>query len=582
MLKNHCKSVAALAGALTMMLFSGCKDDSLDLSDIDTKMKFEIDNLVLPLKLDPIEFDDMVDLADTEGIEIINGEYVLLKKGEFSSQEINIRDIQSDATMEFEPPTPVEIPMIAGQSYPLSETEFPFSYSYNNVDKYIKRIDSGKVDLTLNYIITAKDGNRPMNCTFRNMTFELPKGFYGEVDNSITIDENSSNIVTVPDAKPNAEGEYIFTFHITSFDFKATGASHDGANFYLRAVFALRSGEIFINDGTGSTGSLSTHFDISRLEVKTFTGLVYYQIEELDPEEVSLGDLPDVLTDPKTSLSLRNPQLYISLTNPLSDDGVTASTGLTIRQVRPEGEEIIEAHIEDNKTDKEETKNRLIVEAKEGLQNFCLSPTEPASFYYEFPDATHYTMYNLGNIVDGKGLPQGLNINFIDPEMDEKEVVDFSLGQDLGTVNGEYTFFAPLELGTGSHIYYQEEATGWDLGGDDNELDIKKLAIKANCVSDLPVDVTITTHPLNSKGEEIKNVTINPVSVEAFAKNNPIEIIMEGDIKDLDGMRYIITVNANQDTSALKPTMSLKLDNLKVIVSGSMIIDEDDTDEYEY
>lgn len=573
MLKNHCKSVAALAGALTTMLFSGCKDDSLDLSDIDTKMKFEVDNLVLPLKLDPIEFDDMVDLADTEGIEIINGEYVLLKKGEFSSQEINIRDIRSDATMEFEPPTPVEIPMIAGQSYPLSETEFPFSYSYNNVDKYIKRIDSGKVDLTLNYIITAKDGNRPMNCTFRNMTFELPKGFYGEVDNSITIDKNSpSNIVTVPDASPNAEGEYIFTFHITSFDFKETGASHDGANFYLRAVFALRSGEIVINEGTGSTGSLSTHFEISHLEVKTFTGLVYYQIEGLDPEEVSLGDLPDVLTDPETSLSLRNPQLYISLTNPLAHDNITASTGLTIRQVRPEGEEIKYAYLKDE----------LEIAAVDGIQNFCMSPADPQDkMYSEFPGAKWFEMVNLGNIVDGKGLPQGLNINFIDPEMDEKEVVDFSLGQDLGTVNGEYTFFAPLELGTGSHIYYQEEATGWDLGGDDNELDIKKLAIKANCVSDLPVDVTITAHPLNSKGEEIKNVTINPVSVEAFAKNNPIEIIMEGDIKDLDGMRYIITIDANQETSALKPTMSLKLDNLKVIVSGSMIIDEDDTDEYE-
>lgn len=573
MLKNHCKSVAALAGALTTMLFSGCKDDSLDLSDIDTKMKFEVDNLVLPLKLDPIEFDDMVDLADTEGIEIINGEYVLLKKGEFSSQEINIRDIRSDATMEFEQPVPVEIPMTAGESYPLHETEFPFSYSYDNVDKYIKEIYSGTIDVTLSYIITAKDGNRPMNCTFRNMTFELPKGFYGEVDNSITIDKNSpSNIVTVPDASPNAEGEYIFTFHITSFDFKETGASHDGANFYLRAVFALRSGEIVINEGTGSTGSLSTHFEISHLEVKTFTGLVYYQIEGLDPEEVSLGDLPDVLTDPETSLSLRNPQLYISLTNPLAHDNITASTGLTIRQVRPEGEEIKYAYLKDE----------LEIAAVDGIQNFCMSPADPQDkMYSEFPGAKWFEMVNLGNIVDGKGLPQGLNINFIDPEMDEKEVVDFSLGQDLGTVNGEYTFFAPLELGTGSHIYYQEEATGWDLGGDDNELDIKKLAIKANCVSDLPVDVTITAHPLNSKGEEIKNVTINPVSVEAFAKNNPIEIIMEGDIKDLDGMRYIITIDANQETSALKPTMSLKLDNLKVIVSGSMIIDEDDTDEYE-
>lgn len=577
MLKNHLKGAVALAGALTTMLLSGCKDDSLDLNDIDTTMKFEVNDLVLPLNLAPIQFDDMVDLADTEGIEIINGEYVLLKKGEFNSQEINIRDIRSDANLEFEQQSPVTFPMVAGIAVPVPEKDFPFSYSYDNVDKYIKQIVSGTVDVTLSYVINVKEGNSPLACTFKNMKFELPKGFYGEVDGSIKIDENSSNIVTVPDASPNADGDYIFTFHVTSFNYKATGAQYEGAHFSLSTSFGFLGGEIEVEHAANVT--LSTHFSISPLEVKTFTGRVYYQVEGLDPEEVSLGDLPDVLTDPQTHLSLRNPQLYVSLTNPLAHDNITASTGLTISQVRPEGEDVNEAFI---KNPEENGANLFKIAAVEGVQNFCLSPSDPKDkIYSEFSGAKWIEMYNLGKIVDGKGLPQGLSINFINPQMDEADVVDFNLGQDLGVVHGDYTFFAPLELGSGSHIYYKEEATGWDLGGDDNELDIKKLAIKANCTSDLPVNVTITASPLNSKGEEIKNLEIKPVSVKAFASNNPIEIVMEGNIEDLDGMRYIITIDAGQDTSALKPTMSLKLDNLKVIVSGSMIIDEDETGEYD-
>lgn len=568
---THCKSALLIVGALSTMLLTGCKSDDLDLGDIDTTMKFEINDLVLPVNLAPIEFDDMIDLSDTEGIEIINNEYVLIKSGEFDSEEINIRDISSDATTHFSTPDDIPVTMVAGYTVPLPELDFPFSYSYNNVDEYIKRIDSGVLDLYLTFTIIAKEGGRPMDCRFKNMVFTLPKGFYGVVnDNFATIGKDSSNEVAVPDAAPNSEGEYIFSFHVQSFDFAATGATLEGNKFNLSTEFGLKSGYIEMLGGNGNTGAIKTDFTVSKMELKTFTGRIYYRLDNLDPEEISLDDLPDVLTDPNTHLGLKNPQLYVSISNPLADKGVTGSTGLTIKQVRGEGEG--DADITAS------LKNDLVIAATEGTQNFCLSPIDPKGKVYDkFPGAKWNEMTNLGNIVNGNGLPQGLNIKFDNPEMNERDVTDFSLGDDLGTVHGEYTFFAPLELSEGSYIYYEEEATGWDLGGEDNQLDIKQISLTAKCISDLPVNVTITAKPLDSNGVEIPNLEIKSVKVPAYG-NTDIEILISGDVKDLDGMRYFMSIDAGQKTDVLKPTMTLKLDNLKLKVSGSYIIDENDND----
>ena len=164
--------------------------------------------------------------------------------------------------------------------------------------------------------------------------------------------------------------------------------------------------------------------------------------------------------------------------------------------------------------------------------------------------------------------------------MDDAEVVDFKLDQDLGEIVGDYTLFAPLELASGSMIYYEDQATGWELGGDgDDEMAISKLSIEADVYSELPVSVTLRAKPTDSKGQVIPNVVINDVHIAPYSTQH-IVISMEGDILDLDGMKYSLTIDAGQDTSSLQPDQSLMLSNLKVRVSGRYIVSDDDDDEY--
>ncbi len=567
---KHCKSALLIVGALSTMLMNGCKSDDLDLGDIDTTMKFDVNDLVLPVKLYPIQFRDMIDLTDNDDIKEFNGEYVLLKEGDFKSEEINIRPIFSDATVNVETPQIPVFIMTAGSIVDLPDMNFSFSYSYDEVDKYIKRIDSGVLDVYLTFKIIAKDGNLPMDCIFRNMVFTLPKGFYGTI-NGKTVDRNSSNEVKVDDAGPNSQGEYIVTFHVTSFDYEESGAKYEPEtrNFSLSNEFKLKDGGyIEMLGGNGNTGSLETDFTVSKMELKTFTGRVYYELADLNVDDILLDN--DVLTDPNTHLGLKNPQLYVALSNPLANYGITGSAGLTIKQSR--------ADVEDKDAEKASLREDLVIASTEGTQNFCLSPIDPKEKVYDkYPGAKWCEMVNLGNIVNGNGLPQGLKIEFQTPKMNEKDVVDFKLGENYEPVKGTYTFFAPLELSEGSHIYYEEEATGWDLSNDDNHLDIKQISLTAKCISDLPVKVTITATPLNSNGDEIPGLENQSVKVPAYG-NQDIEFLISGDIKDLDGMRYLISIDAGQKTDVLKPTMKLKLDNLKLKVSGSYIIDPNDDD----
>lgn len=571
MLNKHCKFALATAGALSTMLFVGCTDDSYDLDNIDTTMQFEINDLTLPLNLAPIQFDDMVDLTDEECIDVVDGEYVLVKKGTFESEEINIRNIHSDAIDDGNDDYNQHIAsVVPGIAVPFLPYDYRFSYSYNNVDKYIKKIVSGKVDLTLSiHFDTRYDDGRPFVCEFNDLVLSLPKGFYGTVSDGQVIGPDSSNEVSISSATTDANGQMTISYHVTSFDFAQTGATLNGQLFNLSTSMGIKAGTFRAVDGNGNAGSIALDFTISELDVRTFTGCVYYMVENLDPEDLMLNNLPDVLTDEKSDIRLKNPQLYVKLANPLADYDVEASTGITITQIRPEGSDIITAQLV----------KPLEISAQQGQQNFCLSPIEPGKFIADFEGSKWNEMTNLGNIVSGKGLPEGLKINFIDPQMNETDVTDFRLGQNLGTVHGDYTFFAPLDLSNGSHIYYEDEASGWGLGGGDEKMEISTLSLTADVVSNLPVAVTLSAKPIDENGLVITGVRMSTVDIPAFGKC-PIEIRMDGTIIDLDGMKYTLTVKAGENTSALRPTQSLTLNNLKIRVSGKYIVDEEDDDEF--
>lgn len=570
MQKNHLFCVLAAAGALSATLLTGCIDESYNLDDIDTTMKFEVNDLVLPLNLAPVTLGDLVDLTNEEGIDTINGEYVLIKEGTFSSDPIKITGIKANPTGQNDPFFKVPVPMVAHNiELPYPAYSYKFNYDYDNVDKYIVNLIDGHVDLTLSLHITAKyDDGDPIDCNFPNLKVILPKGFYGTLEDGRKIDATTSNVVTVANATTGTNGVFTLKFHVTEFNFAAAGATLENQVFKLSTEMGVEAGKFSANSTRQDAGEIGFSMDISSLEVQSFSGTVFYDVADLNTNtDISLSDLPDVLTDKKTQISLRNPQLYISLTNPLGDKHIKASTGLQITQIRPAGET----------TQTAELVKRLVIAGVEGEQSFCLlpDPEDPnLNKYGKYPNAELYKFQNFNNIVFGEGLPDALKVDFVSPMLDQQTVYNFPLDLDLGEISGSYTLFAPLELGENSLIYYEGEATDWGLSTDDNELDIRLLSIDADVTSDLPIGVELTATPLDVNGNVIDGVEVLPVHIPARGTEHVV-IKMSGKIQKLDGMKYKAIINSVKDAKALSPKSSLKLDNIKVTVSGSYLLKED-------
>jgi hypothetical protein len=556
-------------------VLTGCIDSDYDLSDIDTTARFAVKDLVLPINLEPVVLDDVVDLTDNDCIEIIDGEYVLIKDGTFSSEEVNIRNIQTQPTVSHDPVTEVysqanvqpgdyTVDLVTADG-----VRQEFSYIFNNVDEYIRTIDSGQVD----FDITVALHNSGATPVYKNLVFKMPAGFVGTASNGGKVssrdDANGKRYyyVTFDTAKPT-NGTFEFVYHVEKFDVVHSnavlnaGVEGQSGSFIFQDEITLDNGVADFTSTKEADVSIKVEFQLSELLVHTITGNIYYKVQGLDVDDIDLDDMPEELGQEETELHLRNPQIYVHIANPLWSYGVTARTGLDIYQVR-NGVKLT--------SDGAHLVKPIDIAAAEGDQVFCLSPERPETYHEgaaETFDKNWREFSNLGNIVSGSGLPEALAIDFDSPQMNEHHVVDFRLGRNLGSVSGTYTFYAPLAMTDESKIVYTQTQTGW--GSEDlDAVDITVLEVEGDVTSTLPFDVYFSAHPVNTDGQVINDVDIEGGYVPANATNHHLTMKITGEIQHLDGMRYTARVVGSEAKNAITPDQNISISNIKAKVSGS-------------
>jgi hypothetical protein len=556
-------------------VLTGCIDSDYDLSDIDTTARFAVKELVLPINLEPVVLDDVVDLTDNDCIEVIDGEYVLIKDGTFSSEEVNIRNIQTQPTVSHDPVTEVysqanvqpgdyTVDLVTADG-----VRQEFSYIFNNVDEYIRTIDSGQVD----FDITVALHNSGATPVYKNLVFKMPAGFVGTASNGGKVssrdDANGKRYyyVTFDTAKPT-NGTFEFVYHVEKFDVVHSnavlnaGVEGQSGSFIFQDEITLDNGVADFTSTKEADVSIKVEFQLSELLVHTITGNIYYKVQGLDVDDIDLDDMPEELGQEETELHLRNPQIYVHIANPLWSYGVTARTGLDIYQVR-NGVKLT--------SDGAHLVKPIDIAAAEGDQVFCLSPERPETYHEgaaETFDKNWREFSNLGNIVSGSGLPEALAIDFDSPQMNEHHVVDFRLGRNLGSVSGTYTFYAPLAMTDESKIVYTQTQTGW--GSEDlDAVDITVLEVEGDVTSTLPFDVYFSAHPVNTDGQVINDVDIEGGYVPANATNHHLTMKITGEIQHLDGMRYTARVVGSEAKNAITPDQNISISNIKAKVSGS-------------
>lgn len=543
-------------------LTTSCIDSNYDLSDINTDASFSVNNLTLPLNIDKITLDNIFDLDSTSKIKVINNEYVFVSDGDFASDDITIGQVVA-TTPDLEP-SKATLPLTgsgATRVIAVPALSSGFTFSDSSVSSSIHAISEAAVDFTLKlrFTIPALAG-KGAKVSLTNLKVNLPKGWIPASDAGTYNASQSTLIISSAEGADDhtvaADVAIVKVVATDNFNFNA-----DTHTVTLSDKFGIA--EATLNVNSSNSASLPSQAEVildyiaSPLTATAFSGEISYNYTGLDVEPITLDDIPDLLTQPGTNISIANPQLYIRVENPLYVYSLQGRTGLTLNSIWPNGSS--STHTLDHGT--------FNIPAKKS-NPFCLSPSRPSSYYTGFDGATYVPFTSFANVLSGDGLPSEIDITLNDAEIYTQHVTMLPLGKNLGKFEGVYTIFAPLALNAGSTIIYNHTETGWN-DEDVDAITITKLKVTANLTSDLPANVHIVAFPLGKDGKIIPGTEIQGADISGTVNGEPIEITLIGEVTHLDGIEIQAIATSIDPNVTLSPEQSIILTNLKATVTGN-------------
>ena len=586
-----------LLGAGALLLLTGCIDDKYDLANINTESEFKIDNLVLPVNLDPIELDDIITVEEDDQLKIvtINGEtfYAVQESGTFESDDIDVNPFSATAN----PMTPntATFRLEGSQAKPGRKAGESFK-QYLIVDEVYESLDYEATDIDPAVRALTKLFYKPLRFTISISTGSLSNGISSHLENltlKLPTGLTLSNVVapgyTFKASDYNSStglltlGTVNVVDNASSISIESTAidlAGYPGSFNYNEAAevgtFTLDS-EFSIEKGchlvlTGSTDELTNlpneitygvNYDITQLDATAILGDIQYDLKgtglTLDP--INLDNLPEFLENEETNLILANPQIYLNLDNPVGYIGLGYQSSLNIIAMREDGSET-----------KFPLGTQIQVAGKTGSYNYLLAPkpADVTSVLPEYAAGLNRIPYSdLGRILSGKGLPQSLDIELINPMIPRQTLTEpFELGVNIPGMKGTYDFIAPLALEGDSRIIYTKTEDGW-WSEDLEALTITSLEIATVASSQIPMDATLAVYPIDREGKIITTAHVEPVTIEANSVDKALTFVISGTITDLDGIFISATVIPDGSEEVLRPEQTITLKQLKAKVSGN-------------
>ena len=608
------KSHLMLLAAATMVV--SCVDNNYKLSDLDTTVGISVNNLTIPLNVDSLVLDQVLDLDESEDgkvkkdtLENGNIIYAIIQEGTFESDNINIPGFTTNSP-DIDPinavltrDTSVKIRRRKGSiakegtssiSYPINTKMTDFSAS-GNVDKSIKSIDKIGVDADFGTSIDVSNNpellDKIKSLNFEELKVEMPKGLEGDfvISNGETNKIDITKCYNIEDGildltkyqenygnplEIKVENAILdFNVHVTNIDVQKAGddIKFEDGKFTLASGVNVKGDVVVYGDEMNEGLTLedlpqNINYQcaptLSEIKVSEFTGFIQYDIEDINIDPISLNDIPDMLSQDSTNIKLANPQIYLRLNNPLAQNNLYAETGLAITATRKDG---------DNKTITLGD-NRLKMTDADNV--FCLTTDGEMSkeqLHPDYKDAVNKKFDDFSDILSGtggNGLPDNIEIDVVEPQIPGQTITKFELDQNIDKVEGTYLFYAPLALkDASSFIIYQDTLDGW-YDETLEKLSIDNLMVKADVNSQVPLNLELSFNPIDVNGKKIKGVKSNTVKLSATKDVQPIEIKMEGEIKNLDGIIVRAKlIGANGET--ISPSQIINFKNLKIAVTGN-------------
>lgn len=552
---------------LSAGLFASCVDDKYDLSDIDTTVRVDVNDLTIPLNLDEILLSDIIEEGDR--IKVVNGEYAVTQDGRFTSTAVLIDDFTIHArelpsthlTMPF-------IPAAAGLAeaghFDINPNANSFEFSSSNIPEEITAITDIQGVLEFNFSFLLKGiTSVARKVQLSDVMLQLPAGL-SLTETAGGSYDTATGLMSMPSITITDES-YSFRIVANKVNFEILDAKLNTATHSIdvKGDFYVKSGKVIVNraDLIGSAPTdldLSINYSIPDFPLTAFSGRVKYDITGVEISDVDLSDLPDVLSQPGTDITLANPQIYLQVTNPLQPYSLYAQTGLTIKANHGS---VSTPYSIDNKS------FTIGNNHTDGLYNFCLAPTDPQNKPSDYAGAEFVPFSDLGKVLSGDGMPQSLSITLDNPCLPDQPVKDLRLGVELGDVTGHYDFIAPIALAEGSKIVYSDILDGWDTE-EMEYLTITSLHIKATITSEVPLSIDFKAYPVDDQHHQINNVEIKGAQINATSNPQDVDIYITGTIRDLAGVQFEATAIAAEGEKVLRPGMTIKVSQLRPTVTG--------------
>lgn len=609
-----------------MLLLTGCMDDNYDLTNIDKTTKVMVNGLVIPVNVNDLTLDALIEIGDDDDIQIIGQGadryyaymYPNPKKANdpndptnntFDSDGIEIATfgvtpstiddteitvhLQDNASPERKAaPSALHLYLVP-EDIPSS-----FTFSVNDIDESVTKIssigtpDDNKLVFHVTMDFPQFIAEECEKVVVEDLNIRFPKGLNGEC----TIGDYVDDVVTIKRA-PVVNGKLEFNVEskdiIIDKDFKDEGEGKHNYT-YNGEIIVEKGGTLELTLKEGVTPrqdfTLTNHYDMSNFEIDRFTGGINYKIKDLNIDPISLEDLPDFLTESGTDLILANPQLYLELNNPVYAYSLEPTTGLAFEQVRND--------VPVPNPDLELPGGITIYSnlGKDGVYKYAISPAgnsleipniDALKDYASDANVHKYEFAGLSKVLSGDGLPQKLNVTLSDPKVKSDNVKNFQLGKSLGGVHGSYTFFAPLALDKNSKIYKSDTKTDWS-SEDLDRLYVHELLLTTAVSTDVPFEVSFSAEIKNTDGVVVAKS--ENFQLPAFAKdkevvlhlkaleNDKINTIVDGlyYCKNIDGIDYNAKlVVTEEDSKALSPEQNISLQNVRAKVTGFYLYEDD-------
>lgn len=571
-----------IAAALLLTSFgitTSCIDNSYDLNkDIDMTISAGGEHLAIPVGYtEKITLDKIIELDEGDDLQIVDGEYHLLKKDNIDETNTSVGTVtvaESENIIDAIPLTYSVSTPGATIVIPKEQSEGKINAEARGVDKAVIEIGSLAADMptTLTLKFELGGGISIERVDIKTMTITFPDFIQFENENGL-----NGQTLTMTDVQIKPSG-FTKELKINKYAFGSTygegnRVEEENGDRILKIEnqkITIEMQDIYVNNPQGS-GSLSITptVTLSEMAVSEVYGTIQPDID-VKPTEVELNNLPDFLQDDEIRLDITNPVFSFNANNPLNTDvemdGVL--TGYKDGKV--------------TKTVKIGSGNggASITLKPSGDKQQTISIVRDEKTVVE-ANATKVVVPNLNDIIET--IPDRINVE-LKPAVKTEQYYTVNLGQDY-TLNSAYDIDIPLSFGSNLKIVYEETLDNFDL--DLEDVDIEKAVLSINAVNTIPLAMEIKNEnvsALDANGNVIKDIDVTVEGTITESKDGKTEVSStlnvnlnekaEGAISKLDGLKLKITAVPGQATDVqLLSTQWMQLKDMKLKIPNGIKVD---------